>query len=232
MAFRLVERNRGNHPMTRSPWTPEQVAALRLAYPDNDADVVAKVLGHSKGSVYRKAAKLGLKKSDAFRARVDPRVQSTKFQPGNQPWNKGISYPSTGRAVETQFKPGHKPATTLPVGSYRINKDGHLQRKIGETPGCNSKRWRGVAELVWVEANGPLPPKHIVVFRPGQKTAVLEQITLDRVECISRAENARRNHPVNKSPELAKLVQLKGAITRQVNRINRASKDLQHDHHA
>lgn len=228
--------------MTRNPWTQQQLAALRLCYPEYDADVVAKVLGHSRRSVYKKAAELGIKKSDAFkaaylknqshRARVDPRVQSTKFQKGSTPWNKGLSHPSTGRAVETQFKPGQKPHTTLPVGSYRINKDGHLQRKIGENPGCNSKRWRGVAELVWVEANGPLPPKHIVVFRPGQKTAVLEEITLDRVECISRADNARRNHPVNKSPELAKLVQLKGAITRQVNRINRQAKEQTHDHHA
>ncbi len=37
----------------------------------------------------------------------------------------------------------------------------------------------------------------------------------------SRAEIARRNHPMNKSLELARLVQLKGAITRQVNRIAR-----------
>ena len=62
-------------------------------------------------------------------------------------------------------------------------------------------------------------------FKPGMKTNVLEQITLDRVECISMAENARRNHPRNKHPELAKLVQLKGAITRQVNRINREAQE-------
>ncbi|KYZ79032.1 hypothetical protein PTBPS01_03975 [Burkholderia pseudomallei] len=56
-------------------------------------------------------------------------------------------------------------------------------------------------------------------------TNKLEEITLDRVECISMAENARRNHPRSKSPELAKLVQLKGAITRQVNRIAREAKE-------
>ncbi|MFD1839535.1 hypothetical protein [Paracidovorax cattleyae] len=70
-----------------------------------------------------------------------------------------------------------------------------------------------------------MPDGHICVFKPGQRTTVLEEITADRVECISRAENARRNHPRNKSPELAKLVQLKGAITRQVNRIAREAKE-------
>lgn len=118
------------------------------------------------------------------------------------------------------------------MSSYRINADGHLQRKVSEASGNNSKRWRGVAELVWVEANGPVPPKHIVIFKRGQHTAVLEEITLDRVECISMAENARRNHPRNKSPELAKLVQLKGAITRQVNRITRTAQEQTHEHHA
>jgi hypothetical protein len=59
-----------------------------------------------------------------------------------------------------------------------------------------------------------------------QRATVLELITPDAVEAITRGENARgenarRNHPKNKSPELARLYQLKGAITRQVNRINK-----------
>lgn len=61
----------------------------------------------------------------------------------------------------------------------------------------------------------------MVVFKRGMKTSVLEEITLDKLDCISRAENARRNHPRNRDPELGRLIQLKGAITRQVNRINR-----------
>ena len=53
----------------------------------------------------------------------------------------------------------------------------------------------------------------------GRFRLVEADITVDKVECITRAQNAQRNHPRNKSPELAKLCQLKGAITRQVNRI-------------
>jgi hypothetical protein len=33
------------------------------------------------------------------------------------------------------------------------------------------------------------------------------------------AENAQRNHPRSRNPEVRSLYQLKGAITRQVNRI-------------
>ncbi|MDP1686852.1 HNH endonuclease [Hydrogenophaga sp.] len=221
--------------MKRQLWTPDEIEALRRLYPDHTADVVGKVLGRKAGSVHAKANQLGIEKSEAFkvsdrsgrirRGKHHPAMVASRFQPGLKPWNKGTNYVAGGRSAETRFRKGSKPHTTLPLGSYRINPDGHLQRKVAEVSGSNSKRWRNVAELVWIEANGPLPPKHIVVFKPGMRTNVLELITLDRVECISMAENARRNHPRNKHPEFARLVQIKGAITRQVNRIAREAKE-------
>lgn len=203
------------------PWTEAELRALRELYADTPTRSIATALGCSESGVGMKAVAIGLRKSAAFMASEF----SGRLRPGNTPPNKGKARPASGRSAETQFKPGQKPHTTLPLGSYRINRDGHLQQKVTELPGNNSKRWRCVAELVWCKANGPLPPKHIVVFKPGMKTTVLEEITLDRVECISLAENARRNHPRNKHPELAKIVQLKGAITRQVNRIKRKAEE-------
>ncbi|WP_367846425.1 hypothetical protein [Rhodoferax sp. WC2427] len=120
-----------------------------------------------------------------------------------------------------------RPHTWLPIGSYRINSCGVLERKVNDLPGANHVRWHPVARLIWEEANGPVPKNHIVVFKPGRASTVLERITLDCVECISRGENIRRNHPRSKSPELAKLVQIKGAITRQVNRIQREADEAQ-----
>lgn len=110
------------------------------------------------------------------------------------------------------------PHNTQPIGSYRLTKDGTLQRKISEDKGNNSKRWRGVHELVWVEVNGPVPLKHIVVFKPGQRTAELEEITIDRVECITLAENMNRNTRHNMPKELSDLIQLRGALNRQINK--------------
>jgi hypothetical protein len=69
-----------------------------------------------------------------------------------------------------------------------------------------------------VEVNGPLPPKHIVVFKPGMRTNVLEEITVDRVECISLAENLKRNTRHNLPPELNQVVQLRAVLTRQINK--------------
>ena len=223
---------------SRYPWTDEERATVARLYPDANTERLAAHLGRSPRSVYQQAEAMGLKKSPEYFAggggsrwrTEDPRALlscvATRFTPGHTAWNKGMKGLDLGGKA-TRFCKGNKPQATRPVGSYRLNNDGHLQRKIGEASGNNSQRWRGVAELVWTAANGPLPPGHIVVFRPGQFTNVLEQITLERVECISRAENARRNHPRNQHPEYGRLVQLKGAITRQVNRITREHRQQQ-----
>lgn len=226
--------------MTRKAWTPHETALLRAHYPDHSTASVAMLLGCTMARVYTKANALGLHKSAVFmasqlsgriqRGQQHPNIVDGYFQQGHTPWNKGQHYDPGGRGVETRFKPGSSPHNTLPIGSYRLNKEGHLQQKISDAKGNNSQRWRTVAELVWVQAHGALPPKHLVAFRPGMSTKVLDEITLDRVECISRAENLRRNHPHRKSPEMGRLVQLKGAITRQVNRIAREAEEQRAQH--
>lgn len=210
---------------------------LRWLYPDFKADEVARCIDRSVGSVHRKAVLLEIGKSKVFKAswasgriqaaNTDPRMVATRFKPGHKTWNSGVKG-STGlheNCRPTQFKPGQKPHTTQPVGSYRINSNKRikrLERKMNENPGPNSVRWIPVSRLVWEQHHGLVPAGHIVIFKEARlATVVLEEITIDKLICISRAENARRNHPANKSPEYGRLVQLKGAITRQVNRINR-----------
>jgi hypothetical protein len=225
--------------MTRFTWTPDAVASLRAMYPDHTSGHVATALGCSTKAVHNKAHEQGLHKSPSFfastrsgrieRGRTDPRMKATQIKPGQAPWNKGKPG-ATGlhpNCRPTQFKSlqPHEHRNYVPIGSLRLNKDGLLERKVTDDRSiAPARRWKAEHRLVWEAANGPTPPGHIVVFRPGCRTAVLQEITLDRLECISRAENARRNHPMNVSPEFAKVAQLRGAITRQVNRIIKESR--------
>lgn len=226
--------------MTRHTWTPEQTALLASLYPHTPGPDIAAMLGIPLGAVYNKAWAMGLKKTRktiadmARKALLDPAhpARKSQFPRGIVPWNKGVSFDSGGRSHETRFKPGGKPHTTLPVGSYRLitcHQTGRkvLEQKFREALGNSIKRWAPVSRLVWEAAHGAVPQGHIVVFKPGMFTNVLEYITLDKLECISRAEHARRNHPRSKNPELGKLVQLKGVITRQVNRITREHAERQ-----
>lgn len=220
----------------RRPWSPTELELLRELYPDVPAADVAALLDRPVGQVHQTAARNGITKSSAFlasdlsrriqRGKQSPEMAAHQFKPGLVPWNAGRKGWCAPGSERTQFKQGQMSGAAqrnwVPVGSYRITTaDQILQQKTSDQPGPSCYRWTPVARLVWEAAHGPIAKGLLIVFKPGQKTVKLEEITLDRLECITRAQNAQRNHPRAHSPELGRLVQLKGAITRQVNRITR-----------
>lgn len=220
---RSKERNR-----SKAEWTEDRLEGLRRFYPNYKTEDVAFMLGLRTEQVYAKANALGLAKTEEYLAspvacrlrRGDNVGAEHRFAKGLVPWNKGTK----GRAGvqeacrATQFKPGQAPPNTLPLGSTKLDKSQVLLQKVSDAKGNSSKRWRAVHELVWVAANGPVPAKHIVVFKPGMRTNVLKEITIDRVECISLAENMRRNTRHNLPPELNEVIQLRAVLTRHINK--------------
>jgi hypothetical protein len=152
--------------------------------------------------------------------RDDHPGQATQFQKGQTPWNKGTHYTAGGRSAETRFKPGERRGVAVnlykPIGSERISKDGYLERKINDGLPLQ-KRWRAVHLIEWEAINGPLPAGHAIAFKDGDKT----NRAPDNLELITRAELMRRNTVHNYPKEIAKLVQLRGALVRQINRKTR-----------
>ncbi len=208
----------------RHRWTRDQVEHLRQHYADTLTVDLAATLGIRASRILAKANELGLHKTTALIAETARRRTMTpghgslasRIQPGAVPWNKGIE--GQRLSIATEFKPGNRPHTWVPVGSYRVNADGYLDRKVADEGGPN-KRWQPVHRLLWIEAHGEIPAGHIVTFKPGRRTADLAQITLDAVELVTRAENMRRNsYHTNYPPELRSLVQVRGALNRTINR--------------
>jgi hypothetical protein len=220
----------------KRPWTEGELATLRQLYPHQRTSEIAALLGIGLHLVYSRAARLGLKKGvEFFATSKSGRIlkggklsQATQFRPGKKSWNTGTHFTAGGRSAQTRFKAGNLPHTHLPVGSYRLvtEKTGrqHLEQKTSETKGPNHMRWVPVTRLVWIHAHGPVPAGQIVVFKKGMHTIVLDEITADRLDCISLKENAWRNSIWHNDPDMAHLYQLKGQITRQVNRINQESR--------
>lgn len=217
----------------RQYWTPADEESVRQTYPTGDTALIAQTLGRSAAQVGAKARALGVKKcrsviaatSRANSAKPGHGGQRTQMKPGNVPWNKGLSG-LTGNHANSKgawFKPGtlngHALAQAMPIGSYRINGDGYLDRKVSSQSGAPHLRWHPVHRLVWIAANGPVPAGHIVVFKPGCKSTVLDQITPDKLDCITRDQLMQRNSLHTKyPPEVARLVQLRGALKRTINR--------------
>lgn len=215
--------------MPRKHYTAAEVATLIARYPHERTDDIARDLHRPIESVYRKAHSLGLHKSPAYLASPDAgrnnlkKGAGTRFPAGHTPWNTGMKgWHAGGRSAETQFKRGEMSgaarAKYKPIGSTRISKDGYLERKVTDDPTMYpARRWTAVHRLVWEAACGPIPAGHIIVFRPGTATAVESEITVDKLELISRAENMARNTVHNYPQPIPQLVQLRGALIRSIN---------------
>lgn len=213
--------------MKRVYWSRSMDEFLREHYPHLSAtEIVQRMKLTTESQVYRRAAALGLRKSRewiAERGRLrmsDPShpAYQARFKPGLKPWNlgtKGLVGTQPG-CKATQFKPGNKPHTWMPMGSFRVTPDGILEQKFSDNPGPPTARWKAYARIVWENKHGPVPSGHVVVFRAGKQTTDPAQVTLDRLECISRHELMRRNSRHNLPPELNELVSLRATLTRTI----------------
>jgi hypothetical protein len=213
----------------RKCWTAAELALLHRRYPDEPAVALARELNCSVVVVYRKAKSLGLRKSEAFMSshqsgRLRPGSQlgiNGRFKTGIVPANKGLRRPgyAPGRMAQTQFKKGQRGNKFMPVGSERINADGYLDRKVSAT-GYPPRDWKGVHRLVWEAAYGPVPPKHAVMFRPGRRSTIAKEITLDALELVTRQELMRRNSYHTRYPkEIGLVIQARGQLVRRINKL-------------
>lgn len=208
--------------MTRRFWTPEEDALLAALYPTTPTKELAARLGRPLSAVYQRANDAGMKKLPEYfeqhgaRRRKGSPPTRTSFKPGHQAWNKGLRYQPGGSAIASQFKPGHRPCQWVPIGTETRDRDGYLKRKVRDdaAPGMSRRNWKYVHVLTWEEANGPVPPGHAVTFVNGDRT----DIRLDNLQLTARRALMKRNSVHNLPKPLAELVQLKGALVRQINR--------------
>ncbi len=210
---------------TRRLWPPAMEALLRQLYPDTATWKLARRFKRPRAQVYAKAAKLGLKKSAAYLAgpeacrlrRGDNIGAPYRFPKGHVPANKGLRRPgwAAGRMQETQFKKGQQNHNIMPVGATRL-VDGYLYVKVAAVRYVPyTVNWLPLHVLNWERANGRLLPKgHCLWFRDGNRG----NVDPANLELITRAENMRRNTVHNLPKPLAELVQLRGALQRQINR--------------
>lgn len=222
---------------TRRRWTDAETALVRERFPRHDTAALAAELGRELRAVYHKAYTLGLSKDpDVLRevrcrtlaeGRRSASVRAKQFKPGQPSWNAGRSYMPGGEAPKHWFKPGrpaHEARNYQPIGSHRINGDGYLERKTTDDRAiAPARRWVGVHRLVWEAVHGPVPAGHAVVFLPGKRTVELEQITVDALELVTRAELMERNTLHRLPPEVVDLCRLRGRLRTKIKRMERTA---------
>lgn len=222
---------------TRQKWSAKERNALARMYPNMPTTEVAAALGRSVNKIYQAVSRFGVeRKSASYLAspaacrlrRGDNVGAAYRFPKGHVPANKGLRRPgwTRGRMAETQFKkgrPANEARNYLPIGTEKIDpKRNVLMRKVTDDQSIFPvKRWRPVHVMIWEAANGQAPPGHIIIFKRGMKTLLANEITLDRLELVTFAENMRRNSIQNLPAPLPALMQLRGKLNRKINRLER-----------
>lgn len=208
--------------------TPEQIEYLKANFHNTQNKDLAERLGCSIHTVESRGFKFMLKKDPEFiaeisrknMARPDHPGRASQFKKGNVSANKGKKQSEymTSEAIErtkaTRFKKGQLPHNAREVGFERVDKDGYIYVKV---PGARKLVLKH--RHVWEQAHGAIPAGHNVQFRDGNR----HNCNLENLYLISRTEQLRDENSLHaRYPEdVRKLIQMKGALSRQINKINK-----------
>ena len=213
-----MTKSRGLITKKRS-WTDEDKRMVQLLYPCTKTEALAKLFNCTKCQMYNIAFKLEIGKSQWFKdSPMSQKLRSDnsagapyRFKKGQVPLNKGIKGINYPGSIPTQFKKGQRPSNWRPVGTVRVLEDGYLDIKMAE----GMRQWKLLHRVIWERCNGKIPKGHIVSFIDGNK----QNVKITNLSLMSMAQNANRNNPASKyGPEIKQIYQLKGAITRQINK--------------
>lgn len=102
---------------------------------------------------------------------------------------------STG--LNGRFEKGITPHNKMKVGEDAITTDGYVKTKIAEPD-----VWEYKHKLIWMEANGPIPEKHSIIFADGNKL----NLSIDNLLLVSKAEllMLNRRKLISEDSELTK----------------------------
>lgn len=238
------------HAEPRRRFTPRECEIVRSRYPHEATEPIARELRCSKLSLYQLAARLGVKKTPArIREALaecgreitrHPKSIAARFQKGSVPANKGTRRPGwfAGRMRETQLKKGERQGKAAQnfceIGTVRwvsvsgTNPAKYLYVKIGHAThppyGYPSKEaWKLLHHKVWEDAgNPPVNTRtHALMFKDGDRS----NCTIENLELITRAENARRNSIHRLPAPLKEAIVARGALVRAIRRRERGGRN-------
>ncbi|MBR4934470.1 MAG: HNH endonuclease [Anaerotignum sp.] len=106
------------------------------------------------------------------------------FEKGHTPYNKGKKGQCAAGCEKTWFKKGGTPGNHREVGEERVTIYGYLEVKVAEP-----NVWRAKHHVIWEQHHGPIPEKHVVIFRDRDKT----NLSIDNLVLVHRAANAIMN---------------------------------------
>lgn len=204
----------------RTTFTPEEDEVLKGNYLDIPVKRLAALLNRSGCGINSRLRQLNLKIPPEL---AKQRKESGMIRKGAVPPNKGkkwediMSPEAIERCKTTQFKKNHLPHNSKKDFEEVQRKDSsgymYLMIKLPE----NRKL---IYKHIWLweqENNRKLPAGYNIVFKNGNSL----DCRIENLECISNAELMQRNTMHRFPEDLRKIIQLKGALKRQINKLEK-----------
>lgn len=195
---------------------------IKILYPYVPTNELAEYMNISVKQLYQRTFSLGVKKNPIIKYKMNKGLiltagRNSRFQKGHQPFNKGkkMNVEVYSKVQKTMFKKGNKPANTKEPNatSIRTDKGGRMYYYSKIKDGM----WVLTHRLMWEQAHGPIPAKHIVRFIDGDTM----NLQLSNLECIPMSENANRNTIHRFPDDLKKVIRLKAKLNKHIkNKIN------------
>lgn len=190
---------------TKKPWTPQEDEILKKHYPTKKTEELLPLLpGRNVQGIYNRVDLLGIKKDPEFLYQMNRELglkmvesqafKSKRFKKGHKSWNKGknpkdyMSPEKYARIARTQFKKGQDPHNTKWDGAISVRTDTGTGLKYLYIRLAKAE-WELLHRHLWRKHKGEIPEGHIVTFRDGNTM----NVSLENLELISMADNARRN---------------------------------------
>jgi len=210
-----------NYKPMRIKFTESMLNTLKEKYPNTPTYLLAKELGIPINSVYNKALKNGLRKSEEYKnspfsGRLRPGTNiggNTRFKKGHSTHNKGKKMnPETySKVSKTMFKKGNKPHNTKEIG--RIN----LRRDKADIPyyfiKISDGIWQPLHRVIWQLHNGDIPENMKITFIDGNSL----NCQINNLQMVSYADLMRKNSHINIPKELLEVIKLKNKLIQKIN---------------
>jgi len=175
--------------------TPKEVRYIKEHYLTTPQKQMARELKRSSNFVREVLSRHKIKIPKKIRLAF---TKGSKFSADHVPANKGKKWSEThskegiANSQKTQFKKGTLPHNTRPIGIIITKKDKrgvpYKFKKLGHN------NWMPLHRYNWIEANGPIPKGHIVVFKKGTTNCRLSNLKLISLE-YNLFNNKHKGYP-------------------------------------
>ncbi|OIN59789.1 HNH endonuclease signature motif containing protein [Arsenicibacter rosenii] len=151
-------------------WSQAEIGFVRENIELMTNEEIARELGRTKGGVKSIIRRYNLLRSKEAISRFGKRPNAGHYKKGQLPLN---TIYDEGEVVRIRHAKTGAGRQKLPYKYIKLDMG----------------KWQQYHQVIWIRANGPIPDKHIVVFRNGDQM----DCRLENLELITLKENAIRN---------------------------------------